>query len=151
MLTYTSPPLDRDLEVTGHAVVTLSVTSTATDGNFFVYLEDVAPEGTSTYVTEGMLRALHRKLSTAKPAYRTLYPFRSYQRRDGQPLVPGRPATLTFQLIPTSVLFKAGHRIRIAVAGADKETFQRLPSSGDVTIGVQRGASFIDLPVVPRP
>lgn len=150
MLTYTSPPLERDMEVTGQAVVTLTVTSTATDGHFFVYLEDVSPEGTSTYVTEGMLRALHRKLSTGTPAYRTLYPYRSYERKDGQPLVPGQPATLTFQLIPTSVLFKAGHRIRVAVAGADKDTFQRLPSAGDATITVERGSSFIDLPVVPR-
>ena len=150
MLTYTSEPLDRDLEVTGHGVMTLAVTSTAKDGNFFVYLEDVSPEGVSTYVTEGMLRALHRTLSTAKPPYRTLYPYRTYQRRDGRPLVPGQAATLTFQLIPTSVLFKAGHRIRLAIAGADQETFQRLPSSGDVTIAVQHGSSFIDLPVVPR-
>ncbi len=153
MLAYTSAPLSQDLEVTGQVVVTLEVTSTATDGNFFVYLEDVSPEGTSTYVTEGMLRALHRKLSTETPPYRTTYPYRSYQRKDGQRLVPGQPATLTFQLIPTSVLFKAGHRIRVAIAGADKDTFQRLPAEGDVTITVSRGGptgSFIELPVVPR-
>lgn len=153
MLTYTSGPLDRDVEVTGQGVVTLAVRSTATDGNFFVYLEDVAPDGRSTYVTEGMLRALHRKLSTAPAPYRTTYPYRTYRKADGQPLVPGQSATLTFQLIPTSVLFKAGHRIRIAIAGADRETFQRLPAQGDVTISVERGGvrgSFIDLPVVPR-
>jgi hypothetical protein len=151
MLTYTSAPLPTDLEVTGQAVVTLEVTSTASDGNFFVYLEDVAPEGTSTYVTEGMLRALHRKLSTDPPPYRTTYPYRSFLRKDGEPLRVGQPATLTFQLLPTSVLFKAGHRIRVAVAGADKDTFQRLPAQGEVTITVARGGkSFIDLPVVPR-
>ncbi len=153
MLTYTTAPLDRDLEVTGQGVVTLNVRSTATDGNFFVYLEDVSPEGKSTYVTEGMLRALHRKLSTDPAPYRTTYPYRSYRKADGQPLVPGQTATLTFQLIPTSVLFKAGHRIRIAIAGADKETFQRIPAQGDVTLTVERGGargSFIDLPIVPR-
>lgn len=153
MLTYTSDPLERDTEVTGQGVVTLEVTSTATDGNFFVYLEDVSAEGSSTYVTEGMLRALHRKLSADPAPYRTTYPYRSYQRKDGQPLAPGKPATLTFQLIPTSVLFRAGHRIRIAIAGADKDTFQRLPARGEVAITVRRGGSkgsFIELPVVTR-
>jgi len=153
MLTYTPGPLTADLKVTGQPVVTLEVTSTATDGNFFVYLEDVSPQGTSTYVTEGMLRALHRKLSTEPPPYRTTYPYRSYLKKDGQPLVPGQATTLTFQLLPTSVLFRAGHRIRIAIAGADQDTFQRLPAQGDVTITVRRGGpqgSFIDLPVVPR-
>ncbi|MBM4186390.1 MAG: CocE/NonD family hydrolase [Gemmatimonadetes bacterium] len=153
MLSYTSAPLGADLEVTGQAVVTLEVTSTARDGNFFVYLEDVSPDGKSTYVTEGMLRALHRKVSAEPPPYRTTYPYHSYQKRDGRPLIPGQFSALTFQLLPTSVLFRAGHRIRIAIAGADKDTFQRLPAEGEVTITVQTGgvrASKIDLPVVPR-
>jgi uncharacterized protein len=153
MLTYTSPPLTEDVEVTGHPVVALYVTSTATDGNFFVYLEDVAPDGRVTYVTEGMLRALHRQLSNDPPPYRTVYPYRSFLRKDALPLVPGRVASLTFPLLPTSVLFRRGHRIRIAIAGADRDTFARLPADGPVTIEVGRNRvepSFIELPVVPR-
>ena len=150
MLSYTSAPLGRDVEVTGQAVVTLDATSTATDGNFIVYLEDLSPDGKSTYVTEGHLRALHRKLSKDPAPYRTTYPYRSFLKKDGAPLVPGQPTTLTFQTIPTSVLLRKGHRIRLAIAGADKDTFQRLPASGGVTISVGRGSSFIDLPVVPR-
>jgi putative CocE/NonD family hydrolase len=151
LLSYTSQPLDQDVEVTGQAVITLRVASTATDGNFFVYLEDVMPDGRVIYVTEGMLRALHRKLSTTPGPYQTTYPYRTYMKKDGAPLVPGQPTTLTFQLIPTSVLFQRGHRIRISIAGADKDTFIRLPAQGDVTITVDRGgASFIELPTVPR-
>ncbi|MBD9329208.1 CocE/NonD family hydrolase, partial [Mycobacterium tuberculosis] len=45
LLTYTSAPLDHPLEVTGHVVVTLFITSTSSDGTFFVYLEDVDPRG----------------------------------------------------------------------------------------------------------
>jgi putative CocE/NonD family hydrolase len=153
LLTYASAPLAEDLEVTGQGVVTLQVASTASDGNFVVYLEDMAPDGKVTYVTEGLLRALHRKLSGDPPPYRTLYPYRSYLRKDGMPLRPGEPATLTFQLLPTSILFRRGHRIRIAIAGADKDTFLRIPAEGEVTITVMRGGaapSFVELPVVPR-
>ena len=150
MLTYTTSPLTGDMVVTGQAVVTLDATSTATDGNFIVYLEDVSPDGKSTYVTEGHLRALHRKLSKDPAPYRTTYPYRSYQKKDGAPLVPGQSATLTFQTIPTSVLFRKGHRIRLAIAGADKDTFQRVPAEGGATITIGRGNSFIDLPVAPK-
>jgi uncharacterized protein len=153
LLTYTSGPLATDMEVTGHGVVTLRVASTSTDGNFFVYLEDVAPDGKVTYVTEGMLRALHRNISADEPPYKTLYPYRSFRKKDGEMLQPGKTATLTFQLLPTSVLFRAGHRIRMAIAGADHDTFLRTPSEGNVTIRVFRNqteVSFIDLPVVPR-
>jgi len=115
----------------------------------------VAPDGRVTYVTEGMLRGLMRKVSTATPPYRINYPYHSFLKADGQPLVPGKVATLQFQLLPTSVLFRKGHRIRLALAGADKDTFLRIPAQGEVTWTVHRGgnalASFIDLPVVPRP
>ena len=155
LLTYTSDPLPRGLEVTGQPVVTLQIASTATDGNFFVYLEDVAPDGRTTYITEGELRALHRKVSTQTPPYRTTYPYRTFAAKDAQPLIPGQLATLKFQLQATSILFKAGHRIRVAVAGADKGTFLRIPAEpqNDVTIRVSYGGSEpsrIELPTIPK-
>ena len=154
LLTYTSPPIGNALEITGQPVVTLMVRSTHTDGNFFVYLEDVAPDGRVTYLTEGQLRAIQRRLSTETPPYKTTYPYRTFRQKDAEPLIPGQLATLTFQLQATSVLLRAGHRIRVSLAGADNGTFIRHPSAqeGPVTIHVSRGAdavSFIELPIVP--
>ena len=152
LLTYTSLPLFHDVEMTCQPVITLRITSTATDGNFFAYLEDVAPSGKTTYITEGELRALHRKLSNSTPPYKTTYPYRTFSKHDAEALVPGRVATLTFQLQATSVLFRKGHRIQLAIAGADSGMFLRIPPQGDVTIHVTRGGpepSFIDLPIVP--
>jgi uncharacterized protein len=151
LLTYTSAPLSHDMEMTGQPVITLHITSTATDGNFFAYLEDVAPDGKTTYVTEGELRALHRKLSKAMPPYKTTYPYRTFSKDDAESLVPGRAATLTFQLQATSVLFREAHRIQLAIAGADNGTFLRIPAQGDVRIHVMHGGpepSFIELPIV---
>ena len=68
-------------------------------------------------------------------------------------MVPGEVAEVTFALHPTSVLFRRGHRIRIAIAGADADTFARIPAEGmplwTVEIGPSR-ASHIMLPVIPR-
>jgi len=150
LLVYTSAPLDRPLEVTGHPVVTLFITSSATDGTFFVYLEDVDDRGRVTYVTEGELRALHRQLSNDRPSYTVVVPYRSFKRIDGRPLVPGEAAELTFDLLPTSYLFQRGHRIRLAIAGADASHFALLPG-GAPTVSVHRSrlrASRIELPVV---
>jgi hypothetical protein len=151
LLTYTSPPLAQDTEITGHPIVTLYVTSTADDGAFYVYLEDVDEGGKVTYVTEGLLRAIHRKVSDAPPPYKMLTPYHSFKRQDAMPLVPGEIAKLNFGLLPTSVLIKKGHRIRIAIAGHDKDTFARIPAEGRPVITVARNtshASFIELPVV---
>jgi hypothetical protein len=154
LLVYTSAPLSRDMELTGQPLITLHASSTSTDGNFFVYLEDVASNGRVTYVTEGVLRAIHRDLSSDAAPYKTSYPYRSFSEKNAHPLIPGQIATLTFQLQATSVLLKTGHRIRVAIAGADKGTFLSIPAAPreDVTIHVYHGGSdpsFIDLPIVP--
>jgi putative CocE/NonD family hydrolase len=152
LLCYTSPTLDVDPEVTGHPVITLYVSSTATDGEFFAYLEDVDGKSKVTYVTEGELRAIHRKLSTDPPPYKQVGPYHSFKRADAMPLAPGQVAELVFGLQPTSYLFKRGHSIRVALAGADKDHFALLPGPPP-TWEIQRNAahaSHIDLPVMPR-
>lgn len=150
-MTYTSDPLPRDLEITGQPVATLHVASTQEDGAFFVYLEDVAPDGTVRYLTEGMLRALHRKVADEAPPYEMVGPYHTFEREDGEPLVPGHVAVLEFEFMPLSVLVPAGHRLRIALAGADADTFRRIPEAGMPTISVHYGGerpSRVSLPVM---
>jgi putative CocE/NonD family hydrolase len=128
LLVYDGEPLPKDMEVTGHPLVWLTIAADTTDAAVFVYLEDVAPDGTVTYVTEGQLRALHRKLSDKPAPTWQAGPYRTFRRADAMPLVPGEPAELAFELLPTSYLFKAGHRIRIAIAGADAGHFAPIPA-----------------------
>ncbi len=151
LLTYTSAPLTQDIEVTGYPVVTLHLTSSESDGAFFVYLEDIDPQGVVRYITEGQLRGIHRKLAETAPSYWTGLPYRTFKRADAAPLPRGEFVTLTFGLQPTSALFRAGHRIRVALAGADRDTFTRIPAVGTPVWQVGRGgihASAILLPVV---
>ena len=150
LLTYTSAPLDQPLEVTGHPVITLFVTSTASDGTFFVYLEDVDSSGLVAYITEGQLRAIDRQLSDSAPPYRQAVPYRTFKRSDARSLVRGEMATLVFDLLPTSYLFQQGHRIRVAIAGVDASHFAVL-AGGPPTVRVHRSrlhASRVDLPVI---
>ena len=152
MLTFTSQPLAADLQITGYPVITLYVKSTHPDGAFLVYLEDVFDNGKSVYITEGGLRAIHRKVSK-NPYINQETPYHSFVERDAMPLVPGEMAELTFELQPTSVLIKKGHKIRVAVAGADMDNFNRIPVQGTPTITVVRNkkySSFISLPVSDR-
>ena len=150
LLTYTSEPLATDIEITGVPVVSLQVASSATDGSFHVYLEDVAPDGRVTYITEGIFRAINRRVSTEAPPYRVFGPYHTYRREDALPLIPGQTAELAFELFATSVRLKAGHRVRVAVAGADRSMFTRVPSGAPPTISLHRekgASSYIDLPM----
>jgi len=152
LLVYDTAPLSEDMEVTGHPVIRLYVESSARDGQFFAYLEDVSPGGTVSYITEGMLRGIHRKVENGERLYKEApgVPWHTFERDDAEPLVSGEVALITFDLQPTSVLFRKGHRIRVAIAGADKDHFNPLPGP-EPDLKVYRDAarpSSIDLPVV---
>lgn len=151
LLVYTSEPLTADLQITGWPIIKLQVSSTHADGAFIAYLEDVDETGRSIYVNEGGLRALHRKVSD-NPVDGLPVPFHSFKRADAMRLMPGEITTIEFEMIPVSVRIAKGHRVRIAIAGADKDNFIRIPESGDPTITVHRSqvdSSYIDLPIVP--
>ena len=151
LLVYDMPPLEDDIEITGHPVVSLHIRSSAADGQFFVYLETVDPNGRVRLLTEGQLRGLHRKVSDEAPPYRMFGPYHTFKRRDAQPLVPGEVSEITFDLFPISVLLKAGQRLRLAIAGADKDTFAAIPGCEAPNISVERNRiypSCIDLPTI---
>ena len=154
LLVYKGVPLATDVEISGSPAVVLEVASSATVGAFFAYLEDVAPNGHVTYLDEGELRGINRKLMDAGERPDNS-PDRapSNSRRDAKPLVPGKPVELKISMWPTSVLLRKGHRIRVALAGADADTFHRYPPGGDVTWTVYRQIglrSYLELPVQPR-
>ena len=100
-LTYTTEPLDRAVEVIGNPVAVLNVSSTAEVSALCVKLCDVSPDGTSAMVTKGYLNATHRNWHA--PA----------------PLDPGTVYELRIEMLSLAYVFRAGHRIRVDIAGAD--------------------------------
>jgi hypothetical protein len=172
-LTYTSGPLEKDTEVTGHPVVSFWVSSTADNGDFFVYLEDVDERGEAYYVTEGKLRAgfaglLPQEDMLASNARIKVLPNLPYHGFKDTDYVDGIFAKdnivkLVFDLFPTSWVFKKGHRIRLSIAAADWPTFDLHPKLSPKnnpsdqantvpTITVYRDAkhpSSIELPIIP--
>jgi putative CocE/NonD family hydrolase len=153
-LRFQSPPLDVALTVSGHPLIHLGFTADQPDACIFAYLEDIAPDGSSCYVTEGMLRALHRDLSKPSPTYRTTWPYRAFTRAEARLLEPGTSTTIDFALLPVSWQFPAGHRIGLSLAGADRDNFALWPygKPGNWIIGT--GGDFgssLTLPIEPAP
>jgi len=97
---------------------------------FFAYLEVVDPRGGVRLITEGELRALHRRPCARDARGAHVASCHSFDEADAEPLVPGEPAHIRFAMIQTSVLVPAGHRIRIALAGHDRSVFARYPTVG---------------------
>jgi len=145
----TSAPLAHDVTATGHPVLTLRFASSEPDAAIHVYLEDVAPDGTTSYVTEGMLRALHRAEAPAPALEQVVGPSRGFTRAAARPLVPGEAATLRVALLPTSWRFAAGHRIRLAIACADTDNFGQVPHGRPPHLTILSDGSALEIPTIP--
>jgi uncharacterized protein len=153
LATYTSAPAPAPIEIAGDPVAHLVLASSQPDGEVIVYLEDVAPNGAVTYLTEGLLRLAHRKAMAAADAGLSADPLHSYRASDVSPMKPGQAEPIDIALSPIAALIRQGHRLRIAIAGADAGNLERLPISGPETFTLQRNAkavSFVTMPVVGR-
>jgi putative CocE/NonD family hydrolase len=119
VLVFSTPPLARDVEVTGTAVVHLWAASSALDTDFTAKLIDVYPpnpdypDGYELNIGDSIIRARYRS-----------------GRERPEPLEPGRPYEFTITLYPTSVLFRRGHRIRLHVASSNFPRFDVNPNTG---------------------
>jgi len=140
LLSYTSAPLRQPLQLAGHAVLTVWLEADQPDAALHVYLEDVDGDGRCHYVTEGMLRALHRKTQPCPSAHRTSWPWRSFARADASTLVAGEPAELSFALLPVAWQFAAGSRVRLAIAGHDRDHFVQVPHGRPPRLKIHHGA-----------
>ena len=149
LLSFTSEPLAAPLEIAGHPVVSLWLASSEPDAAVFVYLSEVEADGTARYITEGLLRAIHRVEASAPRNYRTTWPWRTFARKDAKPMPVGEPQLLRFALLPTAWRFAAGSRIRLSVAGGDGDHFVQTPHGRPPLLTVMSGAekaTRLDLP-----
>ena len=147
---FLSPVLRTPTEVTGHPVADLWISADTADANLFIYLEDVAPDGTVTAVTDGRQRASLRKVVAPPWNYMGL-PWRRSNREDEQTLVPGVPVRVQIDLLPISYVFKSGHRIRVSVTGADYRERDRKVLTPAPTIAIYdstQNPSTLVLPVL---
>jgi len=119
VLVFQSPPLREDLEVTGPVVIRLWVSSSAPDTDFTAKLLDVHPatpdhpQGFAMNITDGILRCRYRDAPDAP---------RMLER--------GAVVEIAIEPMPTSNLFKAGHRIRLDVSSSNFPRFDVNPNTG---------------------
>lgn len=154
-LTYSSEPFATPQAMLGFPIVHLRVAADRADANIFAYLEDVPPVGKTEVVSFGRLAASHRKLATAP--YDVLgLPWHSGLAGDAQPLVPGQPVDLLFNLTPSARIIPAGHRLRLTITGADprQRNIADIRTSPAPHITIERGVgagSRVEVPLIPAP
>jgi uncharacterized protein len=109
VLTYTSDPLTRDLEIIGPVTATIAFRSTLEHTDLVARLCDVHPDGRSVNLCDG-----------------------------GRRLRPGQPATaadgtrtVELDLVAVAHVFRAGHRVRLQVSSGAHPRLARNTGTGE--------------------
>jgi len=156
VLTFETPPLAGDIEVTGSIRARLYISCDCRDTDVWVRTLDVAPDGAAyNLMSPGVdvVRASYRHLDTVSaPA-----------TRSRELLQPGEIYELTLDRPVTSNLFRQGHRVRVQISTSFFPNFSRNLHSGDletVSSRAQRATirvyhdrehpSQVSLPIVAR-
>ena len=146
ILVYSTPPVDKTIEITGPITVTLFAASTAKDTDFTAKLVDLRPDGYAQNLQDGIIRARFRT-SAAEPSF----------------ITPGKVYCFEIDLWSTSHVVQVGHSIRLEISSSNFPRFDRNPNTG-AGLGVNSNMieaqqtvhhssnfpSHITLPIIPR-
>ena len=113
VLVYTTPVLERDIDIAGSVALRLFVSCSTTDTDFVAKLCDVSPEDISLNIVDEFFRCRWRE-GYDKTAL----------------LEPGRTYEFEIDLGPTAHRFRAGHRLRLQVTSSAFPHFDRNMNTG---------------------
>lgn len=140
VVVYTSDVVSESVDIAGKPTMHLFASSDCLDTDWVVLLTDVAPDGSSTLLSEGIMRArYHESLE-----YESL-------------LTPGETYEFTMVMGAITHTFKPGHRIRVDVTSSYFPIYARNLNTGGViadevepriATNTIMHSSYIDLPVV---
>lgn len=124
-VTFSTAPLEHDLELCGPVVANLTISSTTADADLFAVLrvfdtegEEVLFEGAvdpQVPCSQGWLRASHRKLDDKRSS--AMQPVHAHDEL--WPLTPGEKVDVVVEIWPTSLVVPSGYRIALTIRGTD--------------------------------
>lgn len=152
---YSTPPFAKDTEITGPVALYLHAAIDSDDTNFMVDLLDVDPAGNAMPLSRGHLKASHRAIDDkiSKP-YRPYHP-----HTEAVPVKPGEIYEYAIELMPLSVVMRAGHSLKLVIRNQDDLMdrlglwgLYHLPHAKTVTHKIYRDKnhqSHLLIPVIP--
>jgi putative CocE/NonD family hydrolase len=113
VLVYTTPPLEKDMEIVGPVRAVLHASTEGRDTDFTAKLVEVRPGGYARIIEEGIIRAS----------------FRNGPEREL--LEPGRIYELRVDMGSTAILIPRGNRLRLEVSSSNFPKYDRNPNTGE--------------------
>ncbi|MGW5634116.1 Xaa-Pro dipeptidyl-peptidase [Streptomyces sp. NPDC003832] len=166
---FTTAPLTRDLRLSGSSKVTVTATPTTATAHLSAVLVDLGPDTVRDYAApgEGITTLTERTCWGASTtgdsacfketaARTTDVEYTIVSRgwadlgnhrsgREGVPLTPGTPYTITLDLAATDHVVPAGHRLALIVAGTDRGLIEPPSTRPALTLDLARTSARLPL------
>jgi predicted acyl esterase len=114
-VTYTTPKQRKPLRLAGPMELRFWGSTTGRDTDWVAKVTDIAPDGSSTLLTSGFVRASHRRWSAAKS--RPGAPWLPNTRP--APVASGKPYEYRVDIWDIAHTVKRGHRLRLTISSSD--------------------------------
>ena len=126
-VTFSTPPLAEDTEITGPMMAKLFISSSTGDADLFVIVRVFDPQGSeltfmgstdpNTPIANGWLRASHRALDLKRSL-----PWRPWHPHDkAEWLTPGEVYECQIEIVTSCIVVPSGWRVALTVRGKDYE------------------------------
>jgi putative CocE/NonD family hydrolase len=122
VLTYTTAPLEHDLEIGGAVNVVLHAQTSAMDTDWTAKLVDVHSDGRALSICDGIVRARYR-----------------HGTSHAEPVTPGESHEYRIDLGYTSIVIPAGHAVRVEISSSNYPRFDVNPNHGGATATATEG------------
>lgn len=136
LVSFTTPPFERETEITGHIVAHLNVSVAGYPGgpipsdiDLFLSLRHLSASGKEIFytgasgeaapVTKGFLRVSLRKTNPQHPRHRPWLPHRDYLSTDVLPVIPNEVYAVDVEIWPTNVIVEKGERLVLDISSGD--------------------------------
>jgi predicted acyl esterase len=138
LIQFSTPPFEKETEITGHVVAHLNVSmtpetedATEKDIDLFLTLRYIAPTGEEVHYTgtagdpiplaKGWLRVSLRKIDEGNPKNRPYFPYRKYYKEDVQEVKADMIYTADVEIWPTNVIAEKGGKLVFEVSSGDTQ------------------------------
>ena len=142
LIQFSTPPVEKELEITGHIVAHLNVSmngdvggSIPSDIDLFLTLRHISGEGEEVFYTgtagdnvplcKGWLRVSNRKVDAEHYKHRPWLPYRDYFSTSVLPVVSGEVYSVDVEIWPTNVVLEPGAKLVLEVASGDTQGCDR--------------------------
>jgi putative CocE/NonD family hydrolase len=125
-LTYTTPALTQPLRLAGPSELRFWAVTEGSDMAWVARLEDVAPDGSASLITQGWLRASFRYVDPKHSPPGN--PFLPDDR--ATPVEIGQTTEYRLDIWDTAYSLAPGHRLRLWLSSSDTPTHEPLPVAG---------------------